>query len=336
MQISNNALISVIIPVYNTSDVLGRCLDSILSNTYTSLEVICVNDGSTDNSLEILERYAEKDDRVTVIDQKNAGVAEARNTGLRHAAGEYVSFIDSDDWIHPQYFECLLFALLNTDADAAVCESKEVSELEPYPDVDLTQTDISLLTHEGIKRIYTVRHRVWARIYKREMVSGHRFSKDVRISDDTVFNLDVLGHKKNLKVAYLEPAKVPPLYYYYMREGSITHASSVNSIDQLRWYMRHKLHLESEVTGNEWLLLEHVIKMTLAARYSNDYGKKSRSIKKEINQCLRILIPKFKQSKYAPLKDKLIISVMAARPVLYRAFRLRDDPTLRKWERNQQ
>ena len=331
----NDSLISVIIPIYNVSNELSRCLDSILSNTYKSLELICVNDGSTDNCLEILYKYAEIDNRVKVIDQKNAGVAEARNTGLRHAVGEYVSFIDSDDWIHPQYFECLLKALINTSADVAVCESKEVFGLEPYPIVNLKHTDIRILSYDDIKRNYTVRHRVWARLYRRTMVMNHWFPEDVWIADDTVFNLDVLSHKKDLKVVFLEPASVPPLYYYYMREGSITHSTTLNSIDQTRWFFRHKLDFESEKTGNEWLLLEHIIKMALAARYYNDYGKRDRGIKKEINSYLRTLIPKLKQSKYAPRKDKLILSVMATYPALYRSFRLRDDPSLRAWERNQ-
>ena len=96
-------LISVIIPVYNTEAYLERCLVSVLSNTYRDLEVICINDGSTDGSLEILNAFARQDERVTVIDKKNGGLSAARNDGLRRATGEWIAFIDSDDWIHPRY-----------------------------------------------------------------------------------------------------------------------------------------------------------------------------------------------------------------------------------------
>ena len=94
-------LISVIIPVYNTEAYLERCLVSVLSNTYRDLEVICINDGSTDGSLEILNAFARQDERVTVIDKKNGGLSAARNDGLRRATGEWIAFIDSDDWTAP-------------------------------------------------------------------------------------------------------------------------------------------------------------------------------------------------------------------------------------------
>lgn len=97
--------ITVIIPVYNVENYLERCLKSILYNTYTNLEIICVNDGSTDNSKKILESYSKRDKRVVVINKKNAGVSSARNAGIKIATGEYIAFVDSDDWIHEKYFE---------------------------------------------------------------------------------------------------------------------------------------------------------------------------------------------------------------------------------------
>ena len=120
--------ISVIIPVYNTESYLSRCLDSVLSNTYENLEVICVNDGSTDNSINILDNYKFSDERVIVINQKNSGVSAARNAGLNVATGEYIAFIDSDDWVHTQYFEILLFAMSCNDSDVAACQYSQVSE----------------------------------------------------------------------------------------------------------------------------------------------------------------------------------------------------------------
>ena len=91
---TNSSKISVIIPVYNTERYLPRCLDSVLSNTYDNLEVICINDGSTDNSINILDNYKVSDERVVVINQKNSGVSAARNAGINVATGEYIAFID--------------------------------------------------------------------------------------------------------------------------------------------------------------------------------------------------------------------------------------------------
>ena len=101
-------LISVIIPVYNVQDYLARCLDSILAQTYQNLEIILVNDGSKDNSGAICDEYAARDDRVQVIHKENGGLSTARNAGLDLAAGEYLSFIDSDDWIASDAYEHLM------------------------------------------------------------------------------------------------------------------------------------------------------------------------------------------------------------------------------------
>lgn len=104
-----SSLVSVIIPIYNTARYLPRCLESIRNSDYKNLEIICINDGSTDNCLEILQEYKNKDNRVLVIDVPNGGVSKARNIGLDYATGDYICFIDSDDWIHRQFFSALLF-----------------------------------------------------------------------------------------------------------------------------------------------------------------------------------------------------------------------------------
>lgn len=118
---TNEKLISVIIPVYNTAKYLPRCLDSILKNTYKNLEIICIDDGSTDESLAILHTYADRDKRVKVVTQTNGGVSSARNQGLNLASGFFISFVDSDDWVHHQYFEALVSVQEKTNAQIVNC-----------------------------------------------------------------------------------------------------------------------------------------------------------------------------------------------------------------------
>ncbi len=103
-----NGLVSVIVPVYNMEPYLERCLVSILENTYKMIELICVNDGSSDRSLSIIKHYAEKDDRIKIIDKANAGLSAARNDGMQCAKGAWISFVDSDDYIHKDFFSVLL------------------------------------------------------------------------------------------------------------------------------------------------------------------------------------------------------------------------------------
>ena len=114
--------ISIIIPVYNAEKYISRCLDSVITQDYTNLEIICINDGSKDKSLAILQDYAQKDSRIIVISQSNQGAASARNYGLSVATGKYISFIDADDWVRADYLESLYKLQKSESADMVICE----------------------------------------------------------------------------------------------------------------------------------------------------------------------------------------------------------------------
>ena len=116
------AKVSVIVPVYNVEDYLVECLESLVSQTLKEIEIICVNDGSTDSSLQILEQYAQKDSRIVIYNQENSGLSVARNTGLEHASGEYIGFVDSDDWVDLDFYEKLYNSAKNNNADIAVAD----------------------------------------------------------------------------------------------------------------------------------------------------------------------------------------------------------------------
>lgn len=114
--------ISVIIPVYNTERYLHRCLDSIINQTYKNLEIICINDGSSDNSLDILREYEKNDTRITVITQKNSGLSAARNLGMAYSTGDFISFVDSDDSLVLTCYEtCIRYASEDVDVIAFTC-----------------------------------------------------------------------------------------------------------------------------------------------------------------------------------------------------------------------
>lgn len=117
---NSNPKVSIIIPVYNTEKYLSRCLNSLVKQTLHDIEIICINDGSEDNSLSILENYASSDERIVLIDQKNQGQSVARNRGIEIARGKYIGFVDSDDWVDDNYFEKLYCAAENNNCDIAV------------------------------------------------------------------------------------------------------------------------------------------------------------------------------------------------------------------------
>lgn len=129
----NNPLVSIVVPIFNAAKYLPACLDSVTNQTYQNLEIILVDDGSTDNSYQIAKSYAKKDPRIKLVHQKNQGLSGARNTGITKSTGTYLTFIDSDDEIKPDFIEKLLIALQKTNADISICSFKEV-----YPNGKIT------------------------------------------------------------------------------------------------------------------------------------------------------------------------------------------------------
>ena len=130
-----NKKISVIIPVYNTSKLLRRCLDSVINQTYKNLEIILINDGSTDDSLSICKEYSQNDSRIILIDKENEGGGKARNAGLDRATGDYIAFVDSDDYIDPDMYSVLMNNLKTSEADISTCGRIVVREGAEKPDI---------------------------------------------------------------------------------------------------------------------------------------------------------------------------------------------------------
>ena len=125
-----NKLVSIIIPVYNVEKYLAECIESVLKQTYQNIEILLIDDGSPDNSGKICDEYEEKDSRVRVIHKENGGVSSARNVGLEQANGEYITFIDSDDFVSESYIEELYIALENGNSDLAFCKYNHYNGLE--------------------------------------------------------------------------------------------------------------------------------------------------------------------------------------------------------------
>ena len=176
-------LISVIVTVYNIREYLPKAVDSILSSTYQNLEVLLIDDGSTDGSERICDEYAKKDGRVRVVHQKNGGAYSARNTGLLEAKGDYLTFVDGDDWIEPQMYETLLAAMMEQDADLAVCRYRKIYENRR---VDLSTPMAAVFEGQELLAKYLeedeawlIQTAVWNKLWKRSLSDGLRFPKSL-------------------------------------------------------------------------------------------------------------------------------------------------------------
>ena len=216
-------LISVIVPVYNVEAYLQECLDSILGNTYRNLEIILVDDGSPDNCGRICDEYAEKDGRIRVIHQKNKGLVGARNAGLAAAAGEYVSFIDSDDAVSPFFYEYMMKAMTMEQADCVACEARNRKEalcseadstFSLYTTAQYEQMLAVITNAPAIRQITWTGCNVWNKLYKTSCIKSP-FNPECLMCEDLRFNYDNLKNCKTLSVLSL------PLYFYRVNPDGI-------------------------------------------------------------------------------------------------------------------
>lgn len=209
--------ISVIVPVYNVEQYLERCVESIINQTYKNLEIILVNDGSTDNSGKLCDELAKKDDRIKVIHKENGGLSDARNTGIEVAESELIGFIDSDDYIDKDMYEVLYNNLRTTNSDLSMCGLYDVfnniipSQVKQVDILELTsQEAIKMVMEAKILSVTAVN-----KLYKKELFSDLKFELG-KIAEDAFIMIKLLD--KCEKVVATNEKK----YYYIHRENSIT------------------------------------------------------------------------------------------------------------------
>ena len=226
----NNVKVSVIIPVYNVEQYLKQCLDSVVNQTLKDIEIIVVNDGSTDNSLEIIYEYSNKYKNIKVINKQNEGCYKARNIGLENAKGEYVAFLDSDDYIESNMYEKLYLKAKETDADI-VSSSYYISQDNKLKIVDFSSS--AKLLKKSNNRLIGAENIlldavIWSRIFKRQILIDRKikFHSDIYAADDTFFHfISVLNTKK---IVYISDI----LYTYRIsRNGSITTSYNKRNFD---------------------------------------------------------------------------------------------------------
>lgn len=264
-----NPLVSIIVPIYNMELYLARCLDSLLSQSLVEIEIIAINDGSTDRSLEILNQYAGKDARLRIIDQVNSGVAAARNAGIQCAEGAFIGFIDPDDWVDEHMYETLYQYAVREAADIAMCgymrefgtHAKE--KVFPLPAVTRYQHEevrtkvmrrlIGPLDEElADMELLDAWGTVWSKLYRSELIKGNmlRFVdlSIVGTSEDTLFNIYASYY------AHCFVFVNQPLYHYWrVNTSSIT--SKYKPTLQLQWqnlYVLIEQFLDQHRLGEEY------------------------------------------------------------------------------------
>lgn len=229
----SDGLISIIIPVYNIEEQIEKCLQSIVSQTYSNIEIIVVDDGSTDSSGKIIDKFAESDNRIIVIHKENGGVGSAKNTGLKYVHGEYIGFVDGDDYINCAMYEILIRNLEKYHCDIAGCCFKGVSDDNPGTYSEAIKSDsqkIKILNNfdsfykyyfefskENERTFFTTSVlSLCNKVFRKELLEGISFPENTHMGEDSFVYFDIL--KKAQKSVYTDLK----LYYYYNRVDSAT------------------------------------------------------------------------------------------------------------------
>jgi glycosyltransferase involved in cell wall biosynthesis len=237
-----NPLISIIVPVYNVEEYLARCLQSLINQTYNHLEIIIVNDGSTDRSLEIAERFLIGEKRAKIINQPNLGLGEARNTGIRNSNGEFATFVDSDDWIEKRMIELLVKSAVQSNADIICCGFNTITVDRMYstlldPELNKEKDHLVLCfneVHNNKRKIITT---AWGKLFNLGLLKGNSIFFPLPRFEDTPFFIKAVYYSKT--ICFVKDS----LYNYSVRSGSISN-SPISELNLRCFYQSDNLILQ--------------------------------------------------------------------------------------------
>lgn len=248
----NKPKISVIVPVYNTEKYLKRCIDSIINQTYENLEIILVDDGSTDGSERIVDSYSQRDSRVIVVHQLNRGESNARNVGLRIATGDYIAFCDCDDWIEPQMYQTMIEVAQTDCLDIVVSSWYRDTQCQVQEIINDQVVESGIFGREQLLKYIYMRDSyrgfayMWNKMYHRKCIydsNGNRilFDETIQLGGDVLFLAEVALNAKRVK--YLDKA----FYHYIQRADSGCHTQDVKKLrDWIRTYEKVIILFEKE------------------------------------------------------------------------------------------
>jgi glycosyltransferase involved in cell wall biosynthesis len=310
-----NDLISIIIPVYNVEKYLENCLNSVINQSYANLEIILVDDGSTDNSSKICDEYKKKDDRIKIIHKKNGGLSEARNIGIENSNGKYITFIDSDDTVELNYLEYLYKLIIENDADMSVCYFNIVNG--KIKKISLSENKKIYSSKEALKEMLLNNFPVsaTAKLFKTEYFRDIKFPSGKLYEDNgTTYKLII----KSKKICVSNARK----YNYFIRKNSITN-SKMNSrkFDYIELVDKECDEIiQLYPTLNEFCIIAKansrlsVIRQIICSSNRNEFKDDELKLKKYF----KVNKKKIVKSKYCPKKLKISIYLLNINTLLFK------------------
>ena len=308
-------LISVLVASYNVGKYLRFCLDSIVTQTYKNLDIICIDDESVDDSWDIIKEYQEKDSRITALQISHSGLPSVRRTGLKLSKGDFIVFIDGDDVISYKYIEYLSMCY-DKGAELACCNHKIIREDE-NPQIFQEVSDSKILKVDKVYKDRNYNHHIWGKLYRKSVLRFHR-GKNEDLQDGII---DLFALEKSWNKVY----KIENSLYYYrkrdfsesMKNPSLRFYNTVNSIYNI-------------VSKNKDYSIMAFYGFKLALRYRWEASvKKEKAVVKSINIKARYLLSRILFSNVIAFTDKLQCCIFFISGTLYRFIRVKTDPSMR-------
>lgn len=319
--------LSIIMPVYNAEKYLDYSIQSVLNQTYKDYELILVNDGSTDSSLEICRKYQLSDERIRIISQENRGISGARNAGINAAIAEYITFIDNDDIIHPRMYQIMLEHMISEKLDLIMCEAartknydfKEVAK--DYEISDLTKRDLYAGIFSNSEHDWKYMA-VWNKIYKTNIVKQIRF--ETSGTEDTVFNCKYFEHINKAKLINQD------LYYWIQRSNSVSHSDyGIRDYMVLKdYYWMNQYIQQNEKQYAQYPLIK-LYKLIFNSRYrakNTRFKDKTEEIIKENHKEIK---KEFYENHKIDSKIKILFTIFYNFPITYDIFRWLNEKKVR-------
>lgn len=312
----NNPKISIIIPIYNAEKYLRQCFDSVINQTFKNIEIICLNDGSSDNSLKIIEEYQQKDKRVILVDlEQNKGISNARNEGIKCAKGNYVTFVDSDDYIEPDYIEYLYNILKTFNCKMSVSPHNIVKKGKKKKVFNI-KTDYKLSSQECIKKLLYndgIDTSAWSKLYDKTLFDNIKYPEG-KLFEDIAITYKLFIKSKEVACGHL--AK----YNYVVRDNSIvTKEFDKSKLDLVEMTD----YMAADIVNFFPNLKKAALRRRVYARFStlNQMAEVDKDNKDEVQEMIKF-IKKYKWNILtdinAPIRDKIAVLLMQINYNLYK------------------
>lgn len=315
-------ILSVIVSIFNIAPYLERAIESICGQTYHSLEIILVDDGSTDESGSICDQWAEKDARIRVLHKKNGGLSSARNAGIEIATGEYLAFVDGDDWIEPCMYERMISCLEQKEAQLAICNYKEITKdgiLDSSEEkVTVFEKEEALEAFVKEEESYRIQNAAWNKLYKRSLLGELRFPEG-KLFEDIVFTTKLIA--KSERTVYLHEC-----FYNYVcdRSDSIMNSVQAERIlkDQVEAYREKGSFLNTEKYRKYYHWHQYFFLKRMLLHYLRIYKERPEGYQEYLKQLKKIIQNGYSSKTYEnkPKGDQLRIRLFLLSPVLFLGF----------------